>query len=186
MQFHAYTLLILSSIPNQSKAHSHANGLLMYTKYMNYWLLKSEGTCYSIDDLKKDKKTPWSGIRNYQARNFIRDSMKVGDMALFYHSNSEPTGVYGIAKVVSTPYPDPTAFNKKDEHFDPKSTKENPIWMVVDVAFVKKFKERISLAEIKVDPKLEGIMVAQKGSRLSVQPLSEKHFKYISEILAQR
>lgn len=151
---------------------------------MNYWLIKSEGSCYSIDDLKNDKKVPWSGIRNYQARNFMRDGMKVGDLVLFYHSNSTPNGVYGIAKVASKPYADVTAFDKKDMHYDPKSTHENPIWMLVDMAFVSKFKNPVTLEEIKIDPKLEGIMVAQRGSRLSVMPVSEKHFKYILDILS--
>jgi predicted RNA-binding protein with PUA-like domain len=152
---------------------------------MNYWLLKSEGECYSIDDLKKDRKVAWTGVRNYQARNFMRDSMKVGDFALFYHSQSNPTGVYGIAKVVSKPYPDPTAFDKKDEHYDPKSKKENPTWILVDIAFVSKFKHPISLDEIKIDQKLEGMVVRQQGSRLSIMPVSEKHFKYIKDILAK-
>lgn len=150
-----------------------------------YWLLKSEGNCYSIDDLKKDKKTGWSGIRNYLSRNFMRDHMKVGDLALFYHSSSDPTGVVGIAKISSKPYPDHTAFDKKDEHYDPKSTKEKPIWMMVDVAFVKKLKEPITLTELKADPKLEGMMVRQQGSRLSIQPVSEAHFTYITEKLAK-
>src|SRR6266516_4146075 len=101
---------------------------------MNYWLIKSEGSCYSIDDLKKDKRTAWTGVRNYQARNFMRDGMKVGDLVLFYHSSSDPTGIYGIVKVTSKPYPDRTALDKKDMHYDPKSTEENPIWMLVDVA----------------------------------------------------
>jgi predicted RNA-binding protein with PUA-like domain len=146
---------------------------------MNYWLVKSEADCYSIEDFKRDKKTAWTGIRNYQARNFMRDGMKKGDMVFFYHSQSEPSGIYGLARVVSAPYPDPTAFDKKDEHYDPKSKKENPVWMCVDLEYVKAFKEPLSLAEIKRDPKLEGIRVAQKGDRLSVSPISEKHFKYI-------
>jgi predicted RNA-binding protein with PUA-like domain len=152
---------------------------------MNYWLLKSEGNCYCIDDLKYDKKVPWSGVRNYQARNFMRDSMKVGDGILFYHSNAKPNGVYGIAKVSSKPYPDPTAFDAKDEHFDPKSKKEIPTWILVDVAFVSKFKYPISLDEIKLNPTLEGMVVRQPGSRLSVMPVSEKHFKYIRDILTK-
>jgi len=152
---------------------------------MNYWLLKSEEDCYSIDDLKKDKKVAWTGVRNYQARNFMRDSMKVGDGVLFYHSNASPTGVYGIAKIVSTPHADETQFEKGDDHYDPKSKKENPTWMCVDVAFVKKFAEPVTLTEIKIDPKLEGMMVRATGSRLSVQPVSEKHFNYIVETLAQ-
>ncbi len=148
---------------------------------MQYWLLKSEGNCYSIDDLKRDKHTAWTGIRNYQARNFMRDSMEKGDLVLFYHSSSTPTGVYGIAKVVSAPHPDETQFDRKDDHYDPTSTKSDPRWICVDVAFVKKLKEPVSLDEIKRDPHLEGMMVRQQGSRLSVQPVSEKHFKYIVE-----
>lgn len=146
---------------------------------MNYWLVKSEADCYSIEDFKRDKKTAWTGIRNYQARNFIRDGMKKGDMAFFYHSQAEPSGIYGLARVASAPYPDPTAFDKRDEHYDPKSKKENPVWMCVDLEYVKAFKEPLSIADIKRDPKLEGIRVAQKGDRLSVSPVSEKHFKYI-------
>lgn len=159
--------------------------LLDMNKEKRYWLIKSEGDCYSIDNLKKDKKTPWTGIRNYQARNFMRDQMQVGDLVLFYHSVSEPTGIYGVAKVSSKPHPDETAFDKKDEHYDPKSKRENPTWMCVDMSFVKKFKEPISLAELKIDPKLEGMVVRQKGSRLSVQPVSEKHFTYIVDTLAK-
>ncbi len=152
------------------------------TDTQQYWLLKSEADCYSIDDINKDIKTAWSGIRNYQARNFIRDSIKVGDLALFYHSSSDPTGVAGIVKVVSQPYPDPTQFDPKDEHYDAKSKKENPLWMAVDVQFVEKFKNLVSLSEIKFRPELKGIMVAQQGSRLSVQPVSSKHFEIISKL----
>lgn len=149
---------------------------------MNYWLIKSEPDCYSIDDLKKDKKTPWNGVRNYQARNFMRDSMKIGDMALFYHSSTKTPGVYGVAKVTSVAHADESALNTKDEHYDPKSTKEKPIWECVDFAFVKKFPRAISLEEIKQDYKLEGIMVTQKGSRLSIQPVSRSHFERIVEL----
>lgn len=153
---------------------------------MNYWLLKSEGDCYSIDDLRKDRKTAWSGIRNYQARNFMRDQMSVGDLCLFYHSSSEPTGVFGIAKVVSKAKPDSTAQDKRDDHFDPKSTKENPIWMCPDIQFVSKAKISLSLYEIKADPELKGMMVRERGSRLSVQPVSEKHFKHIKLLLEKK
>lgn len=151
---------------------------------MRYWLLKSEAACYSIDDLKRDKKVPWTGIRNYQARNFMRDDMKNGDMALFYHSNSKPNGVYGVAKIVGAPYTDETQFDPKDEHYDAKSKKESPQWVCVDVAFVKKFVEPVSLEEIKRDTHLSGILVAARGSRLSVMPVSEKHFNYIVNELA--
>jgi predicted RNA-binding protein with PUA-like domain len=161
---------------------------------MNYWLIKTEADCYSIDDLKRDGKTPWAGVRNFQARNFMRDHMKVGDLALFYHSSStdkdKPNGVYGIAKVASAPYVDETAFDKKDEHYDAvldkkrieaqkKKLKFEPTWMLVDFAFKKKFSHPFTLAEIKIDPKLDGMIVRQRGSRLSIQPVSEKHFNYI-------
>lgn len=149
---------------------------------MNYWLIKSEGDCYSINNLKKDKKVPWTGVRNFQARNFMRDSMKIGDKVLFYHSNGtkeNPTGVYGTAKVVSGVYPDPTQFDKKDDHYDPKSKKENPTWMLVDMAFDSILKNPVSLTQIKFEPKLRGIMVAQRGSRLSIQPVSKEHFETV-------
>ncbi|MDB5237871.1 MAG: hypothetical protein JWM46_141 [Candidatus Kaiserbacteria bacterium] len=149
----------------------------------NYWLLKSEEAGYSIDDLKRDKKTAWTGIRNYQSRNFMRDSMQVGDLCLFYHSNSEPTGVVGVAKVVSKSYADPTQFDRSHYYFDEKSKKEDPTWMLVDIAFVKKLKHCVTLAEIKNDPALEGMMLRRRA-RLSVQPVSEKHFRYITEELS--
>lgn len=149
---------------------------------MNYWLMKSEGDCYSIDDLKKDKVTPWSGVRNYQARNFMRDHMKKGDMVLFYHSSSKPTGVYGITKVTANAHADETQFEKGGEYYDHKSTKENARWQCVDVGFVKKFKEPVTLEQIKFQDSLAGMMVRNRGSRLSIQPVSEKHFKIIEEL----
>lgn len=147
--------------------------------------MKSEGSCYSIDDLKKDKKVAWEGVRNFQARNFMMKDMKKGDTVFFYHSNGKgesPTGIYGLAKVTSSAHPDESQFNPKDEHYDPKSKKQNPTWYCVDVSFVKKFKEPIALSYVKIDPHLVGIMVAQGGSRLSIQPVSEKHGKYLLEI----
>ena len=155
---------------------------------MRYWLIKSEGECYSIDDLKADKKTSWGGIRNYQARNFMRDDMAVGDLVLFYHSlgtTEHTSGVYGVAKVASKPHPDITQFDTKDMHFDPKAKTDAPIWYCVDMAFVKKFKTPVNLGMIKLDRNLEGMEVRRTGSRLSVQPVSEKHFKHISDVLAQ-
>ncbi len=146
---------------------------------MKHWLIKSEGDCYSIDHLKKDKRTAWEGIRNYQARNFMMRDMQIGDLLLFYHSISVPTGVYGVARVVSKAHPDASQFDKKDMHFDPKATPAKPIWFCVDVAFVEKFKQPVSLETIKKDPKLDGMVVRAKGSRLSVQPVSAKHFEYI-------
>lgn len=148
---------------------------------MNYWLIKSEPDCYSIDDFARDKKAAWSGIRNYQARNFMK-SMKVGDLVIFYHSSAKPPAAAGIAKVVAEAYPDTTALDPKDDHFDPKSTKDNPIWYMVDVSFIEKFTEPVSLPRIKADPKLDGIMVGQQGSRLSVQPVSKQHFEHIRKL----
>lgn len=150
---------------------------------MKYWLIKSEGDCYSIDDFKRDKKTAWEGIRNYQARNYMMRDMEIGDLVLYYHSITQPTGVYGIAKVASKAHPDLSQFNKKDEmEYDPQATKEKPIWYCVDMTFVEKFKRPVSLEEIKKDSKLQGMVVREKGSRLSVQPVSEKHFTYIRSL----
>lgn len=158
-----------------------------FNEYMkNHWLIKSEASCYSIDDFSRDKKTGWSGIRNYQARNFMRDGMKIGDLVLFYHSSSEPTAVVGVARVASAPYPDHTAWDKKDDHYDPKSPKEKPVWMMVDVEFVERFKEPVPLSLIKLDPAFSGMVLIQRGSRLSVQPVSESHFKRIVELGKRR
>ncbi len=154
---------------------------------MSHYLLKTEPSCYSISDLQKDKKTSWTGIRNYQARNFMRD-MKVGDQVFIYHSNGTPkapAGVYGLAKVVGKAHADETQFLKSDDHYNPKATREKPIWECVDIAFVKKFKHPVTLSEIKFEPKLSGIMLAQRGSRLSVQPVSEKHFGEILKLAAE-
>lgn len=152
---------------------------------MNYWLIKSEGDCYSIDDFARDRCVPWTGIRNYQARNMMRDDMQIGDKVLFYHSNGTPSGIYGLAEVASAPHPDETQFDPKDDHYDPKSTKAAPIWICVDMAFVKKFKEPVSLDAIKFDPALDGMVVRMKGSRLSVQPVSAAHYKYIVSKMAK-
>jgi predicted RNA-binding protein with PUA-like domain len=160
---------------------------------MNYWLMKSEGDCYSIDDLKRDGVTSWDGVRNYQARNMMMQHMKSGDLVLFYHSNSNPSGVYGIGKVVSAAHPDLSQFKKPTKkelesdmvHYDPKATKEKPIWHCVDVGFVAKATHPLSLSLIKVDPVLEGMAVRQKASRLSIQPVSEKHFLYIQKMIAR-
>lgn len=149
---------------------------------MNYWLIKSEGDCYSIDDFKRDKKTSWEGIRNYQARNYMSRDMKPGDLVLYYHSVTQPVGVYGIAKVASSSHPDLSQYDKKDMHFEPKATKDKPIWFCVDMAFVEKFKTPVTLEAIKKDPRLDGMVVRAVGSRLSVQPVSEKHFQYIREL----
>jgi predicted RNA-binding protein with PUA-like domain len=148
---------------------------------MKYWLIKSEPDCYSIDDLKRDKKTSWGGVRNYQARNFIKDMSK-GDLVLFYHSGTNPPAIAGICKVASVPYEDRTALDPKNDHFDPKATKENPIWSAVDMQYVSTLREPVTLPQIKINPKLSDMLVAQQGSRLSVMPVSEKHFKLVSGV----
>jgi predicted RNA-binding protein with PUA-like domain len=149
---------------------------------MNYWLLKSEPAGYSIDALQKDKKTFWTGVRNYQARNFMKE-MEKGDLCLFYHSGLV-VAVVGVAKVITKAEPDPTQFDKKSHYFEPRATKEKPVWFCPEVQFVQKFKTSVPLGAIKSDPHLKGIPVAQQGSRLSVQPVSEKHFNYIVKELA--
>lgn len=149
---------------------------------MNYWLMKSEPSDYSIDDLEKDKKTHWDGVRNYQARNFMRDDMKIGDTVFFYHSNTDVLGIYGTATVCKESYPDFTAFDKKDLHFDPKSKKESPTWCMVDIEFKKKFKNPITRDEMKDDKKLEGFRLLARGNRLSVFPVDEKHGKYLETL----
>ncbi len=146
---------------------------------MKYWLMKSEPTSYSIDDLKRDRKTFWGGVRNYQARNFMMKDMQVGDEVLFYHSNADPSGIAGLAKVVKLAAPDKTALDPKDHHYDPKSTTSNPIWFGVEIAFVNKLPTLISLQELKNNPKLTEMLVLKKGSRLSIQPVENKHFSEV-------
>jgi predicted RNA-binding protein with PUA-like domain len=148
---------------------------------MNYHLMKSEGDCYSIDHLKKDKVAPWTGVRNFQARNYMKD-MRVGDLVLFYHSNGNPSGVYGLARVVAAAHPDLSAQDKKDEHYDSKSTPEKPIWECVDVEYVDTFKRPVSLEEIKGMEKLRDMKLLQKGSRLSVMPVTKPQFLAICKL----
>jgi len=151
---------------------------------MNYWLFKTEPMEFSIDDLaKKPAKTEhWDGVRNYQARNFMRDEMKVGDKAFFYHSNCEEPGIVGIVTVASKAYPDHTAFDKKDKHFDPKSDPDKPRWMMVDVKMARKLKRTISLKELKERSALTGMRLVQRGNRLSVMPVEKKHWDIILKI----
>ena len=149
---------------------------------MNYWLMKSEPLAYSIDDLKNDGVTPWDGVRNYQARNFMRDEMKKGDLVLFYHSNAKPPGIAGIGKIASDPYPDFTAFDPKSKYFDPKSKKENPTWILVDVSFVEKFPSLIPLDVIKNNDNFSDMLLIKKGMRLSIQPVSKENFMMIKKL----
>lgn len=148
---------------------------------MRYWLLKTEPTSYSIDDLKRNKTTAWDGIRNYQARNTMRDDMKPGDLSFIYHSNSDPTGIYGVAEVISEGITDETQFDVNDSHFDPKSKAEAPTWVAVEVKFVRKYKTPISLGELREIAGLESMVVLQKGSRLSVQPVTKKEWETIEK-----
>lgn len=151
---------------------------------MRYWLMKSEPDCFSIDDLKNspNKTSCWDGVRNYQARNMMRDDMKKGDLVFFYHSNAKPPGIVGIAKVVKEAYPDHTAFDPESDHPDPKSTPDNPRWFMVDVQFKQKFKDIISLHELKQIAELSDMTLLQKGSRLSITPITEKQWQIINDI----
>ncbi|MBL9147248.1 MAG: EVE domain-containing protein [Phycisphaerae bacterium] len=146
------------------------------------WLIKTEPDCYSIDDFAREKKTRWTGVRNYQARNFMRDSMKVGDPILFYHSSSEPPGVAGLARVSAAADWDRTALDPKDQHFDAKATKENPIWMAVEVAFVQKFATFVELGTLRTTKGLEKMALLQRGQRLSIQPVTEAEFAAIVKL----
>lgn len=149
---------------------------------MNHWLMKSEPDVFSIDQLHKDKTTLWEGVRNYQARNFMMKDMQVGDWVLFYHSNAQPSGVAGLAKVSKLAAPDKTQFDKKSEYFDQKATKEKPIWFCVEVEYVEKFKHLVSLNELRENEKLADMLVLQKGSRLSIQPVDKKHFDIVKKM----
>jgi len=145
----------------------------------NYWLMKSEPFCFSINDLKNKKKEPWDGVRNYQVRNMMRDQMRVGDLALFYHSNTKEIGCVGTMKIVSDAYPDPTQFDPKSDHFDPMSDRNKPRWLLVEVQYQATFSRLVSLAEIKIDPAFSGFPLIAKGNRLSIMPISKKHFDRI-------
>jgi predicted RNA-binding protein with PUA-like domain len=135
------------------------------------WLMKSEPDDYSYADLERDGRTPWDGVRNYQARNFMRDEMAVGDRILYYHSNTQPPGVVGVAEVASEPYPDPTQFDATSRYHDPKATRQAPRWMLVDVAPVRRLPRTVTLAEIKADPELSELPLVRRGNRLSVMPV---------------
>lgn len=150
---------------------------------MNYWLMKSEPDVFSFEDLKACIKQtePWDGIRNYQARNFMRDDMRIGDLILFYHSNTNPPGVAGIAQVASKPYPDPTAFDKKSKYFDPKSDPKSPRWILVDVSFKADIVRQVSLEEMKSMPELVNMRALQRGNRLSIMPTTRSEFQAIKK-----
>lgn len=150
------------------------------------WLIKSEPDVFSIQDLEKVDQEPWSGVRNYQARNFMWHDMKPGDLALFYHSNAKPPGIAGVAKVASASYPDPTQFDKKSEYFDPKATEEKPRWYLVDFEHVATFDELLPLEDLKADKTLSEMLVCQKGTRLSITPVEKKHYTRVLKLAAAK
>jgi len=151
----------------------------MSPRERHYWLMKSEPDAFSIDDLKRKKQEAWDGVRNYQARNYMRDGMRVGDKVFFYHSNCAEPGIVGIATVATDAYPDPSQFDPKSKYFDPGSSRDNPRWLLVDVKFARKLKRTITLKELQLDPALDGMVLVRKGSRLSVQPVEAAHWEHI-------
>jgi predicted RNA-binding protein with PUA-like domain len=144
-----------------------------------YWLMKCEPSAYTIDDLKRDGRSSWEGVRNYKARNYMRDEMKVGDGVLFYASNADPSGVTGLAAIVKAGYPDHFAWKVGHKYYDETSSKEKPIWYMVDIGFVERFPEIVSLETLKSTKGLEQMMVTQKGSRLSVQPVTRPEYDIV-------
>jgi predicted RNA-binding protein with PUA-like domain len=152
----------------------------------SHWLVKSEPDVYGLEDLERDGVTGWEGVRNYQARNTMRDAMRVGELVLFYHSNADLTGVAGLARVASGPLPDPSQFDRKSEFFDPTSSKEEPRWQMVKLAFLERFPEVVTLERLKAARGLVGMPLLQKGQRLSVQPVSAAHLKLVLKLAGAR
>lgn len=150
---------------------------------MNHWLLKSEPSCFSIDAMQRCKITHWDGVRNYQARNMLRDQMQVGDLAFFYHSNAEPSGIAGIVEIVKAGYPDFTAFDSTDQHYDPASDPQKPRWYMVDVKFKQKLPRLISLEELRQQTALADMQLLQRGNRLSVMPITTKEWNTILRLI---
>lgn len=146
---------------------------------MAYWLMKSEPDAFSIDDLERVGTEPWDGIRNYQVRNMIRDEMKPGDRAFFYHSNTKVPGIVGIMDIVSEARPDPTAFDPDEKYYDPKSDPDKPRWLLVDVKYVRHTQRVIPLPELKADPALEEMPLVRRGNRLSIMPVTEDQWEHI-------
>ena len=149
-----------------------------------YWLIKSEPDMFSIDDLKKAKNqsTGWDGVRNYQARNFMRDEMQIGDQVFFYHSNATPPGIAGIAEVASEPYPDPSQFNSGSKYFDASSPQDNPRWVLRDFKYVRHLKRFIPLDELKQHEALADMRLLARGNRLSIMPVDKEHWQYILKL----
>lgn len=153
-------------------------------KAKRYWLLKSEPECYSVDHLAREstQTTYWDGVRNYQARNFLRDDLQVGDLAFFYHSNADPPAIAGVVQVVQAGYPDHTAWNPQSDHYDPQSTPDNPRWFMVDVQLVDRFPTPLSLDQLRTVPALADMELLRRGSRLSVQPVRASEYRAIMKL----
>ena len=149
---------------------------------MKHWLMKCEPAAYTIEDLERDGETSWEGVRNYQARNFMRDEMQVGDPVLFYASNAEPSGVTGLARIARAAYPDHFAWRRGHTYFDESSTKERPVWYMVDVGFVARFPSIVPLDALRRTPGLEHMMVLRKGSRLSIQPVTKAEYDIVVKL----
>lgn len=147
-----------------------------------YWLMKCEPAAYTIDDLKRDRKTAWEGVRNFQARNFMRDGMHIGDEVLFYASNAEPSGVTGLARIARAGYPDEYSWKKGHKYYDPASSPEKPLWFMVDIEFVERFPATLPLETLKHTKGLEQMMVIKKGSRLSIQPVSKSEYDIVVKL----
>lgn len=161
------------------------NVLLIKRITMKYWIFKSEPSVFSIDDLiaAPNQTTVWDGVRNYQARNFLRDEVKLGDKVFFYHSNNDDeTGIVGLCEVIKEAYPDPSQFDPNSKYYDPKATPQKPIWISVDIKFIKKFEKILTISQIKSHPILSTMLVAKKGNRLSVTPINEEHYQCILDL----
>lgn len=155
---------------------------------MNYWLMKSEPDVFGIDHLAraKNRSSAWDGVRNYQVRNMLRDDMQVGDLAFFYHSSCAVPGIAGIVKISRAGYPDHTALDPENDHYDPRSSRENPVWYMVDVTLSERFPRIVTLAEMRADPALRDMLILRPGNRLSITPVAEKHWKRIVKLAASR
>ncbi len=152
---------------------------------MNYWLFKSEPTTYGIDHLAKDKVTAWTGVRNYQARNFMRDGMKAGDRGFFYHSSCDEPGIAGVVEVTKGAYPDETQFDRKSRYYDGAATQDAPRWFNVDLKFVRKTRV-VSIAELRAHKRLAGMQILQRGNRLSITPVTKAEWDYIARLLEKK
>jgi predicted RNA-binding protein with PUA-like domain len=170
----------LSRMEGSGYGHIPDNGELEMSE-PRYWLFKSEPSAYSFDDLvnEPDRTAEWDGVRNYQARNFMRDDMKVGDKVLFYHSSSKPTAVVGTARIVREAYPDATAWDPNDKHYDPKSSPGETVWTVVELQAGERLPNPVTLADVKANPKLKDMLLIRKGQRLSIQPVAEEEYDEI-------